>query len=277
MSYFNDLIPLYQGLTPNSPLKPIDRGLAVVALSDSPRTLKGVEVNTSIISENNPTQTHFNNGCLYTFPDKTALLSYNSVLYPAPFEVVYPVTPSNLLQTATSLSPWTLESGFGGALDKITPGYFVPAYKSGYLSSISSYETDIFQDFSNALFYAVSSLYITRENSSLKWRSQPILPNGELNPPSIKIVTHLTQSININFAVLRKSEEIINWVCADLQNFLPTIPGQTLRDGVPAPIEFLATKAPKMTSAHEKMNAEQFPYLQEVRHSIYKKNGPKQE
>lgn len=213
----------------------IDTGQAVACLADLPRVDGYIH----------PTTGHARRlplpcrGQALVFGDHTVLLvRADGTLFPAPFaqSADTPAKPSVLSRRLKALGDWGPEWGSG------TPtGHLAPAFRP--LHTVLGLQDE-------ALLGQIGRHLLTligATHCQMEWQSQPIRRDGTLHPPTARVWGHnaTTTQHRLNAALAHL------WANGYP---VPAIPGQTLRDGTPAPTGTdITVPAPKL-SAHQQLH-----------------------
>lgn len=260
MESLSRTLPLLPNLDTKTGFVPASSGYAAIILGDCGRT--------PMVTLPTPPETSFRridvgNGAVLVFEDGTGLLEADHI-YPLPLLVPGTFSKSTA-RDILDTTQWHQESElyhtpYGPAF---TTDMLVPAWRPVHYTPTQT-DKDLLDDIGKSLIYAVSPYHPIVSQCYLRWDSQPITPHKTLADPFARL--HSTMPLK-NRDALRAAERDIQTIIQEIASYIPPLPGQSLRDGRPKRLPVKTVSPPSMASAHDKLKAEDLPFVTLVRHT----------
>jgi hypothetical protein len=231
---------------------PVDDGQAVAWLGDAPRVEGRV-----FASAAQPADRTFalpRGGSVLVFDDGTFLVANQAKsVFPAPFRGMGSMPSTNVLdKLLDALQPWTGEWTGGARAGKLVPSFlpFQPVPSA--------------QEEADLVAIAENLLAILRmADTSAHWRSQPVKRNGSISSPMLST----TPKAHPHWHLLHTALQLL-WLGGYP---IPTLPGQTLRDGSRQALHLdITAHTPPIASAHERLKVEMRPGVQDMRKVLHR-------
>jgi hypothetical protein len=231
-----------------------DDGQAVAWLGDAPR-VEGRVFASAAQPPDLATTVLPQGGSALLFQDHTFLVANAAkAVFPSPFRILggTPPKPHVFSKILEQVSPWPAEWTGGARTGKLVPSFLpfqpIPSPQE---------EADLVATAENLL------AILRMEHTCAHWRSQPVKRNGTISGPMLST----TPKAHPSWHLLHTALQLL-WLGGYP---IPTLPGQTLRDGSRQALHLdITAQTPPIASAHERLKVEMRPGVQEMRKMLHR-------